>query len=417
MNKLLGYGLLSLSLLGCVDREPETSSTLGMSFEEFKARTFVEPGTGLYIVDWDTPVRGDDGLYKLWEATQQGALAVYNIGGQDIVWSAAQRKALTYCVGATFGANKQLVIDAMKAASDLGWEKFADVNFVYVPAQDANCTAANANVMFDVNQVNSGGTYLARSFFPNTLRADRNVLIDPNSFNPAQTGNIPLANILGHELGHTIGFRHEHIRPEANATTCVEDADFRGLTAYDKGSVMHYPQCNGIAASTLAFTALDRTGVVALYGAPVANVSPMTMINAPVNGSTQPQNFDVAASIVDSDLVKAELSMDGTLVQSLTAAPFTFHVANAAVGAHQLQVTATDSANQTTVTMVSVTVAKGTGTGGGTGTGTGPGAGTGTGDDGSDGSADISGGCQAGGGGAGLGFALGLLGLVVRRRR
>jgi hypothetical protein len=386
---------------------------MGLSFEEFKAQTFVEPGTGLYILDWDTPVRGDQALRAVWEATQQGELAVYNIGGQDIVWSAAQRKNLTYCVGATFGANKQLVIDAMKAASDLGWEKFADVNFIYVPGQDATCNAQNANVMFDVNQVNSGGMYLARSFFPNTLRADRNVLIDPSSFNPASTGNIPLANILGHELGHTIGFRHEHIRPEANATTCVEDANFRGLTAYDKGSVMHYPQCNGIAASTLAFTALDRTGVVALYGAPVANVSPMTMINAPADGATLSPNFDVNASVVDTDLVKAELLVDGTSVQSLTAAPFAFHVANATLGMHQLQVKATDSANQTTVTTVSVTVANGTGTGTGTGTNTGAGDGTTAGD----GSNDVVGGCQVGGGGAGLGFALGLLGLVIRRRR
>ena len=28
---------------------------------------------------------------------------------------------------------------AMRAAAENGWEKFADVNFIYVPAQDASC--------------------------------------------------------------------------------------------------------------------------------------------------------------------------------------------------------------------------------------------------------------------------------------
>src|SRR5690606_27408994 len=105
----------------------------------------------------DTPVSGDAELYEIWEATQQGALAVYNRNGTDIKWDATQRKNLTYCVSNSFGANKQLVIDAMKTASDNGWEKFADVNFVYVPAQDANCTNANQNVLFDVNPVNANG--------------------------------------------------------------------------------------------------------------------------------------------------------------------------------------------------------------------------------------------------------------------
>ncbi len=105
---------------GCVD-EPNLGSTAGISFEEFKARTYREPGSGLYILDWDTPVSGDAELRAVWEATQQGALAVYTQNGVDVKWNATQKKQLTYCISNTFGTNKQAVIDAMRAAAENGW--------------------------------------------------------------------------------------------------------------------------------------------------------------------------------------------------------------------------------------------------------------------------------------------------------
>ena len=44
-----------------------------------------------------------------------------------------------------------------------------------------------------------------------------------------------------HELGHILGFRHEHIRSEANSS-CDEGGAFRAVTDYDQASVMHYLQ-------------------------------------------------------------------------------------------------------------------------------------------------------------------------------
>lgn len=403
---LLAGCLASASILGCVDQEPTLGSTAGVSFEEFKARQYREPATGLYILDWDTPVSGDEELRAVWEATQQGALAVYAENGVDIKWDATQKRNLTYCVSNNFGANKQTVIDAMTAAAENGWEKLADVNFIYVPAQDANCTAANPNVLFDVNPVNANGEYLARAFFPNSPRNERNVLVDNSAFQPGGTGGVPFANVVAHELGHALGFRHEHIRPEANAQECLEDNQYRGLTPYDGASVMHYPQCNG-TSTTLAFTQRDRDGIVALYGAPGANMSPTAQVMAPADGATVSPSFSVEASIVDTDLMRAELYIDGTLHSALTAAPFTFQVQNIAVGSHMLEIRATDSANQTTTKTLSIVVAAG---GSGSGTGTGEG-------EGEDEYGAVYGGCSTSGGGAGL--ALGLLGLVgvVRRRR
>ncbi len=240
-----------------------------MTFEQFKnsSAVFKEPfDGGKFIVNGDTPISTEDGLRDFFEqiveeallAQPSGRLAV--IPGASGTWNDTDKKALSYCVSNSFDARKPEVVAAMDVAT-AAWEEPADIKFVYNSSQDANCTENNAQVVFDIRPVSYGG-YLARAFFPNEPREQRNVLIDSSAF--GVSGKLTLAGIMRHELGHTIGMRHEQTRPEAG--TCYEDANWIGVTDYDPFSVMHYPQCNGQGDWSLTLTELDKNGAACVYG-------------------------------------------------------------------------------------------------------------------------------------------------------
>ena len=252
------------------------SDTDVLTYDEFKSQAYQEPDSGVWVVNGDEIIEDEAGMLAAYDmylasvafaedreaglATAEQTLIVNRVSGRDDKWSASAAANLTYCVSrSSFGSRYNTVVSAMASAAG-AWEATANVNFVHDSSQDDNCTARNNNVVFDVRMVNSS-QYLARAFFPSTNRKSRNVLISISSF-----GNISpwsLTGVLRHELGHAIGFRHEHTRPESG--TCFEDNSWRALTAYDAASVMHYPQCNGTQNGDLVLTNLDKTGARALY--------------------------------------------------------------------------------------------------------------------------------------------------------
>lgn len=248
--------------------EKDRAKVASLTFEDWKAKVFKEPFPGgKYIVNGDTPILDEKQLREFFEVQIQkkrkdGRLIVHQVGGVDAVWNQQAKQTLSYCVSTTFGAHQAAVLADIAAATG-AWEQVAAVHYVHDASQDANCTASNTAVVFDVRPVNVGGQYLARAFFPNEPRSGRNVLIDDSSFSLPPNDKLKLVGILRHELGHTLGFRHEHTRPQSG--TCFEDSDWRPLTSYDASSVMHYPQCNGMGDWSLTLTPKDQSGAACLY--------------------------------------------------------------------------------------------------------------------------------------------------------
>ncbi|KAB2811941.1 M57 family metalloprotease [Pimelobacter simplex] len=239
------------------------------TYQEFEASTYVDVD-GAYVVNGDEALSTKAELKKFYNSMvgpfgnhdrdgHEGDLIVNTVNGRDDKWSASQALNLTYCVSTKFGTRQADIVAAMNAGTALWENATSKVNFVYVPAQNGSCTTRNNNVVFSVEPVNTS-QYIARAFFPSSAKSSRNVLVDDSIWS---SGNWEPGDILGHELGHVLGFRHEHTRPEAG--TCFEDNNWRPLTPYDSASIMHYPQCNGSSAD-LEFQASDATGVRALYG-------------------------------------------------------------------------------------------------------------------------------------------------------
>jgi hypothetical protein len=224
--------------------------------------------------------------------------------------------------------------------------------------------------------------------------------------------------IMAQEVAHSYGLDHEllasdpmtYLQYNGNRSFKDQTASCGESTARNcgiNGSVCR-PNQNSV---TLLKERLGNAGDL---------VAPMMNWASPSNNATVPPGFEVKASGSDNVAVTgAILKIDGTQTDMQTGAgPFTFVTsATLAEGPHTIIVEISDGKNIKSETRM-VTVQKGAPNPDGSGSGSGGGGGGGTGGDDEDlDNGDIVGGCAAGGGSAGLVFALGLLFGVTRRRR
>ncbi len=274
------------------------------SYEEFRATVYREPWAGgAYIVEGDIPLADDDALRAYYERQRlgQNALVLGTSDGDDIIWNADARLDLTYCISNTLAdGERDTTLRGLRVAA-ARWEAVADVAFRYVPAEDANCDEKNTRVIFNVTKVTTNDTYFARAFFPNNPRDLRRLNIDANGFAPAQSSNFD--DVMTHELGHMLGFRHEHGRPEAvrkQAETCTERSDgWRAFTPYDDKSVMAYPECGGYPPGQFRISRSDELGAQAIYGAPGRQ--------QPIGGETVTYRFDLSGTPTTFDTLNQPL--------------------------------------------------------------------------------------------------------------
>jgi len=205
-------------------------------------------------------------------------LIVFQDNGVDDVWNRTDRLNISYCVPSyAFGKQRSRVVTMINRAAS-AWEKAANVRFVHLTGQDSDCTEYNENVKYNVVEgcTNADGSACDGNMSdPGAPRRNRQLQI----LAPAGWGDDYFLNLLIHELGHGLGFAHEHTRIEGS--NCEENDPYRELTPYDNKSVMHYDNCPYFDSSNayVGLSQWDFEGAQAVYEAPtnVLNTSDGTI--------------------------------------------------------------------------------------------------------------------------------------------
>jgi hypothetical protein len=229
----------------------------GVIFSVAEGDLLLDPDEHQLYLQRDQAPRGTAPL----EAGESRLLGISQEGKQ-VRW--APGTVLSYCVlRNTFPRDEwyQETVRNMRAACQ-AWEQTCGILFSHEEQLDNQEGVRPAGVIFPVRYISANGAFLAASFFPNDPKERRRLLIDPSYFSTTYDHN----GVLRHELGHVLGFRHEHIRSGAPAVCPHESlSETVDLTAYDPQSCMHY-FCGGVGSKTLQITKLDREGAQRLYG-------------------------------------------------------------------------------------------------------------------------------------------------------
>jgi hypothetical protein len=254
-----------------------------------KVNNPLAPGTDFYLVEGDMPmierqVRAylrSKSVGTVSTVADNPELLVHTERGKSVYWDTVASRTLRYSImRASFPdqAKYDKVVRDMTLATNawaaacpacrLTFARQAQLDTLddplgYIPELKSDSIRF---VVFysDVSAASPENSYIARAFFPNTPAELRSVILDSSYF--AQNGTTSRftgPGVLRHELGHVLGYRHEHIRGIPGCY--MEDNNWRPLTPYDGRSVMHYPCGPSAARGDLVLTPLDVAGHRRLY--------------------------------------------------------------------------------------------------------------------------------------------------------
>ena len=202
-------------------------------------------------------------------------------GGFDNVWSVADKLDITYCFGNFSDSGLKSNVESILFRSTMDWERAGDVNFIHVPLSPEECNCIFPDDMQDnedcgnhsdrarlrVRQADLGSAHPARAGYPGNTTLE--LLLDSSADNT----NENLYRLITHELGHVLGFMHEHLRfDNSNTLSDCSLAAFpwRTVTDPDSKSIMGYGHCGGIEGVTSpdVISPLDRQGAAYVYNLP-----------------------------------------------------------------------------------------------------------------------------------------------------
>ena len=164
-------------------------------------------------------------------------------------------------------ASYDMVITAMSNATK-DWAKICNIKFQYLPQldnRDIDLETYPENSLFVVQQVNVPEEFAAQAFFPHDPKYNRMLLLNSSFF----TTHFSVIGILRHEIGHILGFRHEHIWLKDGSCPgediIIDAMGATQLTEYDPYSVMHYPCSLNENNTKLLLTQFDIKGASLVY--------------------------------------------------------------------------------------------------------------------------------------------------------
>jgi hypothetical protein len=255
--------------------ETSAAQSAPFTFEEYRetARTHVD-GHDVFLVEGDMLFENEAALRSYFDdlnATSTDKSIINKVGG--VADKRPNPTNIRFCFAAGWGQNqgtytapalagvKTSILSAMTE-----WELTANIKFTWRSDLDGsacNNNGANPGVDFVVDHWNSSGT--ATGAFPSLSWANQKLRVP--------TSGIGHDHAV-HEVGHILGFRHEHIQGGDPDPDCQEDNNYISLTEFDTLSVMKYANCasgSKVINGGSSPSALDATGAHKIYGPTVDN--------------------------------------------------------------------------------------------------------------------------------------------------